>query len=83
MVGLLGCKCTLPVCAELLVSQHPEVLILSAALNPFSAQPVFVLVIALTHVQDLALGLVELHRVCTGKSLRSIQVVVSLNVPAM
>ncbi|KAK4821719.1 LOW QUALITY PROTEIN: hypothetical protein QYF61_000262 [Mycteria americana] len=40
-----------------------------AALNPFSAQPVFVLGIALTHVQDLALGLVDLHEVCMGPPL--------------
>ncbi|KAK4824270.1 hypothetical protein QYF61_012830 [Mycteria americana] len=32
-----------------------------SVLNPFSAQPVFVLGIAPTHVQDLTLGLVELH----------------------
>ncbi|KAK4814026.1 hypothetical protein QYF61_004656 [Mycteria americana] len=36
-----------------------------AALNPLIAQPVFVLGIALTQVQDLALGLVEPHEVCT------------------
>ena len=53
-VGLLGCQCPLLSHAELLINQHPQVLLLlTAALNPFPAQPVFVLGIALTHVQDL------------------------------
>jgi len=42
MVGLLGCECTLPGHVELLINQHPQVLLLRAALNPFSTQPVFV-----------------------------------------
>jgi len=33
-----------------------------------------VLGIALTHVQNLALGLRELHEVCTGTPLKSVQV---------
>ncbi|KAK4831337.1 hypothetical protein QYF61_017468 [Mycteria americana] len=45
-----------------------------AALNPFSAQPVFVLGIAPTHVQDLALGPVELHEVRTGPPLKPVRV---------
>jgi len=53
MVGLLGCECTLLVHVELLVNQHTQVLLGRAALNPFSALPVFVLVIALTRMQDL------------------------------
>ena len=40
---------------ELLVNQHHKVFPLRAALNPFSTQPVYVLGIAPTHVQDLAL----------------------------
>ena len=67
MVGLLGH-------VELLINQHPQVLLLRAALNPFSAQPVFVLGIALTHVQDLAHGLVEPHEVRTGPALKPVQV---------
>ncbi|KAK4827563.1 hypothetical protein QYF61_019187 [Mycteria americana] len=73
-VGFLGCKCTLPGHVELLINQHPHVLLLRAALNPFSAQPVFVLGIALTHVQDLALGFVELHEVHTGPPLKPVRV---------
>ena len=61
MIGFLGCKHTLLAHVELLVNQHPQVLLLRAALNPFSTQPVFVLGIVLNQVQDLALGFVELH----------------------
>ena len=43
------------------------------SLNSFSAQPVFVLGITPTHVQDLALDLVELHEVCTGPCLQLFQ----------
>ena len=62
-VGLLGCKCTLPGHVELHINQHPQVL-----LGPFSDQPVFVLGIAPTCVQDFALGLAEFHEVCTSLS---------------
>jgi len=41
------------------------VLLLGAALNTFSAQPVFGLGIALIQVQDFALGLVEFREVYT------------------
>jgi len=54
--------------------QHPQVLLLRAALNSFSAQPVFVLGIAPTHVQDLALGLLKLHEVRTGPPLEPVRV---------
>jgi len=64
----------LPGHVELLVNQQPQVLFLRAALNPFSAQPVFGLGIALTHVQDLALSLVELHEVRIGPPLNPVQV---------
>ena len=73
-VGLLGCERKLPGHVELLVNQHPKVLLLRAALTSFSTQPVFVLGIALTHVQDLALGLVELHEVHMGPPLQPVQV---------
>ncbi|KAK4819146.1 hypothetical protein QYF61_025826 [Mycteria americana] len=73
-VVFLGYKCTLTAHVELLINQYPQVLLLRAALNPFSAQPVFVLGIAPTHVQDLALGLVELHEVRTGPPLKPVKV---------
>jgi len=72
-VGFLDCKGTLPGHIELLVNQHPQVLYLRAALNPFSTQPVFVLGTAMTLVQDLALGLAELHEVHTGPPLKPVQ----------
>ncbi|PKU42690.1 rna-directed dna polymerase from mobile element jockey-like [Limosa lapponica baueri] len=72
--GFLCCKCTLPAHVELLIHQHPQVLLLRAALNLFSSQPVFVSGIALTQVQDPALGLVELHEVHTGPPLQPVQV---------
>ena len=71
--GFLGCECTLPGHVELLVNQHTQAL-LRAALNPFSAQPVFMLGIASTHVQVLVLGLVELHEVCKGPPLKPAKV---------
>ncbi|KAK4823520.1 hypothetical protein QYF61_003029 [Mycteria americana] len=74
IVGFLGCKHTLPGHVELLINQHTQVLLLRAALNPFSAQTVFVLGIAPTHVQDLALGLVDLHEVCMGPPSKSVKV---------
>ncbi|KAK4827472.1 hypothetical protein QYF61_018708 [Mycteria americana] len=73
-VGWLGCKHTLPGHVELLINQHPQVLLLRVALNPFSAQPMFLLGIASTHVKDLALGLVELHEVRTGPPLKPVKV---------
>jgi len=51
-----------------------QVLLLGAALNPFSAQAVFVLGVALAQVQDLALGLVELLEVCMGPLLKSVKI---------
>jgi len=71
MTGFLGCKCTLLGWVKLLINRHPQVLLM-AALSPSSTQTVFVLRIAPTHVQDLALGLVELHEVCTGPALKPV-----------
>ncbi|KAK4830120.1 hypothetical protein QYF61_008547 [Mycteria americana] len=42
------------------IHNYPQVLLCSAALNPFIPQSVLILGIALTQVQDCALGLVEL-----------------------
>jgi len=68
--GFLGCQRALPAHVELLSHQHPQELLLRAALEPPSAQPVLVLAIALTHGQDLALGLVEPHAVHAGPPLQ-------------
>jgi len=59
---------------ELLIHRYPQVLLLRAALEPLSAQPLLMFGIALTDVQDLALDLVELHAVCTGPPLQLVQV---------
>jgi len=72
--GHLGCKCALLSHVELLINQHPQVLLLRAALNSFSTQPLFVLGIAPTRVQDLAFGLVELHEICTGSPLKPVKI---------
>ncbi|PKU46206.1 hypothetical protein llap_3480 [Limosa lapponica baueri] len=52
----------------------PQVLLLRAALNPFSAQPVFVLGITLTRMQDLTFGLVEFYEVGMRTDLKPVQV---------
>lgn len=60
----LGYHCLLPGYVELFVHQRPQVLFSRASLNPFSAQPVFLLGIVPTQVQSLAPGLV--NEVYTG-----------------
>ena len=57
-VYFLGCMSTLLAHVELLLHQYPQVLLLRAALQPLSAQPVLVFGVALTNVQDPAFGLV-------------------------
>jgi len=74
MVDFLSCVRTLLGHVVLLVNQHPQVLLLRAAFTLLSAHPVFVFGIAPTHVQDLALGLVELHEICRGSPLKSVKV---------
>ncbi|NWW82991.1 F120B protein, partial [Climacteris rufus] len=72
-VGFLGCECTLPDLVKLFIQQHSKAL-LRAALNPFSIQPVFVLGIAPTQVQDLVLCLVEFDEVCTHPPLKPVPI---------
>ena len=74
MVGFLGCKCTLLVHVKRFVNHHPQVLLLRAVLNPSSALPVFVLGVAPTQMQDLALGLVEHYKDHTGPTLKPVKV---------
>ncbi|KAK4833081.1 hypothetical protein QYF61_027743 [Mycteria americana] len=69
-VGILGCKHTLPAHVQLFVHQ--------AALNPFIPQPLLKLRIALTQVQDPALGLVEPHEVHMGPLLQLVQVLLGV-----
>jgi len=46
-IDLLGCKCMLPAHVESFINQHSEILLLRAALKPFSLQPVSVIGTAL------------------------------------
>jgi len=74
MVGLLGCQRILLGHVELLANQHSQVLLGRAALNPFIPQPVLILEVAATQVQDVALGLVEPHEIHTCPLLKLVQV---------
>ena len=71
-VGILGCKRTLPAHVE--SSINPKILLLRAALRPFSAKPVVVLGTVQTQVQDLSLHLVDLHEVSMSQPLKLVQV---------
>ncbi|KAK4816042.1 hypothetical protein QYF61_011050 [Mycteria americana] len=73
MVGFLGCECTLLAHIQLFTHQYPQVL-LRAAFNPFIPQPVLIPGVTLNQVQDLALGLVEPHKVHMGPLLELVQV---------
>ncbi|KAK4805635.1 hypothetical protein QYF61_009861 [Mycteria americana] len=73
-VGFLGCEHTLPAHVQLFIHQYPQVLLHRAALKQFIPQPVLILGVALTQVQDLALGLVEPHEVHMGPLLELVHV---------
>ncbi|KAK4806146.1 hypothetical protein QYF61_001069 [Mycteria americana] len=73
-IGFLGCECTLPAHVQFFIHQYPQVLLCRAALNAFITQSVLILGTAPTQVQDLALGLVELHEVRTGLLLQPVKV---------
>lgn len=59
--------------ANSLSISHSPSLLLSAVLNPFSAQLVSVLGVVPIQVQDLTLDLVELHEVSMGPHLKPIK----------
>ncbi|KAK4831745.1 hypothetical protein QYF61_018943 [Mycteria americana] len=73
-IGFLGCEHTLLAHVQLFIHQYPQVLLCRAALNPFIPQPVLIPGVALTQVQDPALGLVESHEVHAGPILQLVQV---------
>jgi len=81
-VGLLGCEDTLVAHVQLFINQYPQVLLGRAALNPFIPQPVLIVGVALTQVQDLALGLVEPREVHTGPLLELVWVPVDVSCPS-
>ncbi|KAK4826030.1 hypothetical protein QYF61_003851 [Mycteria americana] len=74
MVGFLGCECTFLAHVQLFIHQYPQVLLHRAALNHIIPQPVLILGVAHTQVQDLALGLDEPHEVHIGPLLQLVQV---------
>ena len=51
---------------ETFIKQHPQILLLRAALKPFSAHPGFELGIALTQVHNFFLVFLQLHKVGMG-----------------
>jgi len=73
-VGLLDGKCTLLAHVKFFIHQYPQVLLGRAALNPFIAEPVLISGVVPTQMQDLALGLVELHEVLTAQQVHLFQV---------
>ncbi|KAK4825368.1 hypothetical protein QYF61_027121 [Mycteria americana] len=73
-VGFLGFERTLSAHVQLFIQQYSQVLLCRATFNPFIFQSVLILGVALTHVQDLALGLVEPHKVHMGPLLQLVQV---------
>ena len=59
---------------EFFINWHLQILLLRAALKSFFTQPVSVLGIVLTQVQDLALGIAELHEVGMDPPPKPVQV---------
>ena len=65
---------TLVAHVKFFIHQYPRVLLSRVALNPFITQAELILVIALTQVQDLPLGLFELHEFHMGPLLKPVKV---------
>jgi len=59
---------------QLFIHRQPQVLLGRDLLNSPIPQPVLIVGIALTQMQDLAVGLVEPHEVHTGPLLKLVQV---------
>ncbi|PKU49324.1 rna-directed dna polymerase from mobile element jockey- hypothetical protein [Limosa lapponica baueri] len=70
----VGVKSTVIKYAEDLTMGGKIIQYIRAALNPFVLQPLFIVGVALTQVQDLAFGLVEPHKVHMGPLLELVQV---------
>jgi len=73
MIGLLGCKHTLPAHIQFHTHHYPRVLLRRAALTLFIPLSVLILGIVPAQVQDLVPGLGELHEVCTGPLLMPVE----------
>ncbi|KAK4822199.1 hypothetical protein QYF61_011840 [Mycteria americana] len=65
---------TLPAHIQLFIHQYSQVLLSRAAPNLFIPQSILILGVALTQVQDFALGLVEPHEVHMGPLIKLVQV---------
>jgi len=66
----LGCNHTLLAHVPFFIHQYSEVFLGRDARNPFISHSVLMLGTAQTRVQNLALGLVELHELHLGPSLK-------------
>ncbi|KAK4810322.1 hypothetical protein QYF61_018264 [Mycteria americana] len=73
-IGLLGRLGTLLAHIQLAVNQHSQVLFCLAAFQPLFPKPVALHGVAVTQVQDLALGLVEPYTIGLGPSIQPVQV---------
>ncbi|KAK4832371.1 hypothetical protein QYF61_022226 [Mycteria americana] len=73
-VGLLGHLGTLLAHIQPAVDQHPQVLFCEAAFQPLFPKPVALHGLAVTQVQDLALGLVEPHTIGLGPLIQPVQI---------
>ena len=75
ITGFLGCEDILLAHVKLAINQYPH--IPRAVLHPYIPCVVLIVGVALTQMQDLALGLVELYKVLLGLLLEPIRI--SLN----
>lgn len=69
MVGFLGCKCRLLAHSQIFAQSYLKVLLCRVVLSLLISQPVSMFGIALTQLQHLDHGLIELHDAHTGPSL--------------
>ncbi|KAK4818988.1 hypothetical protein QYF61_022819 [Mycteria americana] len=73
-IGFLGHLGTLLAHIQVAVDQHPQVLLCLAAFQPLFPKPVVLHGVAMTQVQDLALGLVEPHTIDLGPSIQPVHI---------
>ncbi|KAK4811485.1 hypothetical protein QYF61_010384 [Mycteria americana] len=73
-IGFLGHLGTLLAHIQGAVNQHPQVLLCWAAFQPLFPKPVALHVVAVTQVQDLALGLVKPHTIGPSPWIQPVRV---------
>ncbi|KAK4831235.1 hypothetical protein QYF61_016333 [Mycteria americana] len=84
-IGFLGRLGTLLAHIQAAVNKHPQVLFCLAAFQPLFPKPVALHGVAVAQVQDLALGLVEPHKIDLGPLIQPVQSLPTLkhiNTPA-